>query len=143
LKPVPPVVLRPSADGLAVKAEPAAAGARPARLSLALQAELQCGRLVSGPIFVVLPAAERLPERIAPSAVLVSGGAVAGVSVSGHTVAIALRKTIGLMCDSITHGTVTIVFAKAARLGNPLRAGSYSVAVRAGSSAATGRLIVS
>jgi hypothetical protein len=94
-------------------------------------------------VIVVLPAAERVPAAIGAADVLVNGGTPKGVVLTGHVVSITLPRTSGFTCDVIGPGTVTVVFTRAANLGNPATPGTYAVSLRAGRNSATARLIVS
>jgi hypothetical protein len=51
------------------------------------------------------------------------------VEVSGHTLAIALRRPKAPICTTIAFGTAKIVVTRAARLGNPKAPGTYALAV--------------
>jgi hypothetical protein len=129
-----PAAVVGATTGDTAQVRPRDAGAKPVQLTLTLRRELQCGRLRGSSVLVVLPRAFSLPRRIAPDAVAVRGAAPAGVSVSRatHAVRIALQPPHGIICDSIAPGSVAIVFAKAAALGNPAKPGSYDVSVTAG-----------
>jgi hypothetical protein len=109
---------------------PSAAGARRAALALAFRSELQCGRLMGGPVIVVLPQQVHVPAAIPASSVLVGTKAARSVAVAGHTITIALPVPQGAICDSITMGLAKIGFAHAAGLGNPKAAGTYRVRMR-------------
>jgi hypothetical protein len=126
--PIAPIIVQP-VGAMVAQAVPAQSGARPAALRMSLRTELQCGRLGGGPIIVVFPAAERMPEALQDGDVLVNGKAL-GAVLMGHVVSIALPKTIGVTCDAIGPGTVSVVFTKAAGLGNPLAPGTYHVSLR-------------
>jgi hypothetical protein len=128
VQPIPPITILP-VGAMVAQAVPAQSGARPAALRLSLRTELQCGRLGGGPIIVGFPAAERMPASLQAGDVLVNGKSL-DASLSGHVVSIALPKTIGLTCDLIGPGTVSVVFTKAASLGNPLTPGTYHVSLR-------------
>jgi hypothetical protein len=119
------------------------AGARPVELTLTLRLELKCGRPMSGPIIVVLPAAARVPASIPRAAVRLNGRPPSGMSVSHHVVGLALPRTTGLSCDVIAPGTLTVVFMRAAGVGNPAAPGTYPVSLRAGGTTAIAKLIVS
>ena len=97
---------------------------------------MQCGYPGPGPVVVTFPAAERVPARIAASAVLVNGKAAPAASVSGARVRIALPAAPRIMCDEIGPGTLTVAFTRAANLGNPALRGSYRLAVSAKGGAA-------
>ena len=88
---------------------------------------MQCGYPGPGPVRVVRPAGERVPATIPGSAVLVNGKAAPAASVVGRAVGVTLPPSPRIMCDAIGPGRLTIVFTRAARLGNPLRAGSYVI----------------
>jgi hypothetical protein len=140
VQPIAPIAIRP-VGSLVARAAPSERGARPAALRLVLRTELQCGRLGGGPIVVVLPAAERMPAALHVGDVRVNGSAL-DASLTGHVVSIALPKTIGPTCDSIAPGTVSVVFTKAANLGNPVAAGTYPVSLRVRGSLAVAPFVV-
>ncbi len=122
---------------------PAASAARPATLRLSLRTELQCGALGSGTIAVGFPAAERMPPALESGDVLVDGKALRP-TLSGHVVQIALPKTGGgITCTVIAPATVTIVFTKAASLGNPTTPGTYHVSLRLRGRTAVAPFVVS
>jgi hypothetical protein len=125
-----------------VTVSPSRAGARPAALTVRLSYEMQCGYPGPGPIVVQLPAGERVPATIAPSALLVNGKPAPGVRVAGRTVSIDLPARPAIMCDVIGPGTATVVFTRAAGLGNPAGAGSYTVTVTRHGSSAAARLAI-
>ena len=128
VQPIAPVTV-PPVGAMVARAVPEQSGARPAALRLSLRTELQCGRLSGGPIIVAFPAAERMPASLQAGDVLVNGKAL-NASLSGHVVSIALPKTTGVTCDVIGPATVSVVFTKAASLGNPLTPGTYHVSLR-------------
>jgi hypothetical protein len=111
---------------------PRAAGAKRAALALAFRSDLQCGRLMGGPVMVTLPRQVHVPAVIAASSVLVGTRAARSVAVSGHVITIALPVPRGAICDSITMGLARIGFAHAAGLANPKSAGTYAVRMRHG-----------
>jgi hypothetical protein len=115
------------------------AGAAPVELTLTLGYEMQCGYPGPGPVSVELPQAERLPPRATTLRVLVDGHAADGVSVSGHTVSVALAPAPRIMCDVIGPGRLVLEFPAADGLGNPARAGSYRVLATRATSAFTAR----
>jgi len=140
VQPIAPIAVHP-VGSLVAQAVPAQSGARPAALRLSLRTELQCGRLGGGPIVVVFPAAERMPAALQDGDVLVNGKAL-GATLEGHVVSIALPKTIGVTCDVVEPGTVSVVFTKAAGLGNPLAAGTYHVSLRVRATGAIASFVV-
>lgn len=109
------------------------AGAGRVGLTVVLQAvELQCGRLNARSLTIALPHVMRVPRTIPPSAVRVSGSPVTSVRTSGSTIDLGLSypKHVAT-CDSITLGVVRLQVGRAARLGNPPRAGTYGFTVQA------------
>ena len=81
------------------------AGARPVVLALALRTELQCGRLVGGALVVRLPAQERVPARVAATAVLIGGKPAGAVAIAGRTLTVSIPRPPVVMCDVIgRHG---------------------------------------
>jgi hypothetical protein len=125
-----------------VVASPSRAGARPAALTVRLSYEMQCGYPGPGPIVVRLPGGERVPAAIASSALLVNGKPAPGVHVAGRVVSVDLPSRPAIMCDVIGPGTATVVFTRAAALGNPPRAGSYAVTVTRQGSSVAARLAI-
>jgi hypothetical protein len=123
-------------------AAPSRAGARPAALTVRLSYQMQCGYPGPGPIVVRLPAGERVPATIVPSSLLVNGRPAPGVHVTGRAVSIELPSRPTIMCDVIGPGTATVVFTRAADLGNPARAGSYTVTVTRQGSSSAARLAI-
>jgi hypothetical protein len=115
-----------------VTLSPAAARAWPVTVTVQLPAALQCGRPMGGPVSVTLPRGERMPSTIAATAVRVNGLASSKVAVTGRVVTVALPVRRGITCMSIIEGSMKIVFAPAAGLGNPSAAGTYTVIVRQG-----------
>jgi len=110
------------------------AGAKHVRLIVSFRTELRCGRLMGSRTLVLgLPAKARVGATVPATAVTVGGTAASNVSVSGHTVTIALAPPRGAMCDSVRVGVAKIVVAGAAGIGNPGTPGTYSVRVAHGS----------
>ena len=140
VRPISPITIQP-VGAMTAQAVPAQSGARPAALRLTVRAELQCGRPSGTAIIVGFPAAERMPASLQSGDVLVNGKALAA-TLSGHVVSIALPKTIGMTCDVIAPGNVSVVFTKTARLGNPLTAGSYRVSLRMRSTSAIASFVI-
>lgn len=106
------------------------AGARPVALVVSIHTELQCGQLRGGSLALTFPAAVRLPQAISASAVSVGGRKAASVTLTGRTLSIAMAPPVGAICDVIGPGTAKIAVSRAARLGNPAAAGTYTLAVR-------------
>ena len=107
------------------------AAARPVAITVRARYEMQCGW--PGPtIAVTFPTAERMPSSIPPQTVLVNGKKPVAVTLNGRTVLIGIARPSGVMCDVIGPGTATIVFTRAAGIGNPKARGVYSVSVQRG-----------
>ncbi len=123
-------------------ATPDVAGAQPTALTLTLRFLMTCGRPGAGPIVVSLPAAEKVPRAIARSDVLVGGKPPLTARISGHTVTLTLPRSQGVTCLVIAPGTLTILFTRAAGLGNPSVAGTYPLPVRVGLRILVARLTV-
>jgi hypothetical protein len=132
----------PAVGTARARAVPATADARPVRLELALRLDLQCGRPGPGPLLVSLPAAAAVPATIPRRAVLVDGAPPLSAFVTGHVIRLALPRPTGVTCDSIGPGTVTVVFTRAAGLGNPARPGSYRIGLTLGTRGAVARLAI-
>jgi hypothetical protein len=108
----------------------AAPGARPVVLTLKLHWEMQCGWPGAGSVSVTLPAAMKMASKLPAGAVRVDGR-TARFTRKGRTVTVFLpARKPKVMCNSITTGTLTLELTKAAQLGNPASAGSYTVAAR-------------
>jgi hypothetical protein len=113
---------------------PATAGST-ATLRMSLRTELQCGALRPGRVALRLPAAMTIP---ASPLVRVAQERVDGVTVSGHTLVIAVPRPPGPTCMVIAPGRVTFTVAG---VRNPA-AGSYTVAVTVGGRTFTAKLAV-
>jgi len=116
-------------------------GAPRVGLRLTFESELQCGIPIGPPLVVTLPAAERVPRAVARTAVIVNRQPAAGVTVTGHVLAVKVTRP-EVLCDVIGRGTVTIAFTRAAGLGNPSRMGAYRVSVRRGTQTVTGTIVI-
>jgi hypothetical protein len=110
-----------------------AAGASAVSMTISLRTELQCGRLMGGPVVATFPRRVRVPGTIVATAVLVGTRASRSVSVAGHAVSVAMPLPRGVMCDSIAPGVAKITFSRAAGLGNPKSPGVYVLKLRRGS----------
>jgi hypothetical protein len=111
---------------MSVALSSAHAGARPVVVTLQLHYEMQCGWPGPGSLVFRFPAAA-LPARIPAGSVLVNGRHATATTSSAtpREVSVALPARPQIMCDLIGPGTVTVVFTRAARVGNPKAAGSY------------------
>ena len=122
----------PGSGSVTVSLSSSRAGARPVVVTLAVHTELQCGRLTGGTVVIRLPVAERVPAAVPAAAVLVGGKTSGGVAVQGHVLTVTVPRTTGVICDVIGPGTVQVVLGRAAGLGNPPQAGTYSLSVARG-----------
>ncbi len=130
-----------ASGGLTVGDSSPHAGARAVVLKLKFTAELQCGRPIGPPIVVALPATEHVPRRISRSSILVNGAAPAAVSLLRHSVVMKISHP-QVICDVIGPGPVTILFTRAAKLGNPVKPGMYEVTVHRGTQTVRGTFSV-
>jgi hypothetical protein len=135
-------VVAGQAGSVGVKLSSEGAGARPIAVTLAVRTELQCGRLVGGTIVARFPAAETVPKVIAKAAVLVGAKPSGGVVVNGHAVTVTVPRPAGVLCDVIGPGTAAVVLTRAANLGNPARAGNYTLAVQRGGNLLKGQFTI-
>jgi hypothetical protein len=130
----PPVKAPPQpplkAGSATAVASPSTSGERPAALTLKLRYEMTCGQPGVGPVVVVLPATMLAPATIARAAVLVRGRPAPSLTVKGHVITIGLPRPPLVICQSIGLGTLTVAFTRAARLGNPMAPGAYTVRAR-------------
>jgi hypothetical protein len=122
----------PSAPGASLRLSSSHAGARPVVVRLTLRYEMQCGYPGSGFLTVGLPPQERLPSSFAAASALLDDKR-ARASLAGKTIRVALPARPDVLCDVIGPGVLRLVLTKAADLGDPERAGTYSVFTRAGS----------
>jgi len=107
------------------------AGAKPVALTLKLHYEMVCDQPGLGKATVLLPQASSVPARIDRAAVLVNGKPAPAVSVAGHDISITMpAKPSGATCMVMGPGTLTLTLTRAAGLGNPARAGAYTIRVR-------------
>jgi len=105
---------------------PRVAGAKATVLTVSLGLELKCAKPPDVPIVVSLPRAWHVPKTVARTAVSIDGVRPDSVEVSNRTLTVqpsVPRRT----CDVLAPGTITVDFARAAGLGNPRRAGVYTV----------------
>ena len=109
---------------MAVTAAPRMAGAHGVRLTLILHYYMQCGYAGAGPVAVTFPTALKLPKQFATGAVTLAGKSV-NASVDGHQVTVNVPRHKGQLCDLMGRGSLTLSFARAAKLANPAHAGSY------------------
>jgi hypothetical protein len=131
------------APALSVTLSTAHAGARPVVATLRARYEMQCGWPGPGSLVIRLPAG-MLPAHVPPASVLVNGTRAAAVISSNaqRQIAVALPPRPQLMCDSIGPGTLTVVFTRASRMGNPNAAGSYVIRATHAADRFAGRLVI-
>lgn len=115
----------PIAPSMTVADSSHAAKAHRVRLTLTFRYEMQCGYPGAGPLVVTFPAALTLPKRFGAHAVELAGKAVRAKR-KGHRVTVTVPPPSGVLCGMIGPGSLTLVFTRKAKLGNPARAGSYS-----------------
>jgi hypothetical protein len=131
------------APTMSVALSSARGGARPIVLTLRVHYEMQCSWPGPGSLQFRFPAG-MLPTRLPAGAVLVNGKAAstATSSASPRDVAVGLPPRPQIMCDVIGPGTVTVVFTRAARIGNPKAPGSYLLRGSHAADRFTGRLAI-
>jgi hypothetical protein len=118
------------------------AGARPVAVTLQMRYEMQCSWPGPGTLEIRFPAGVKLPSSIAAGAVFVNGRPATASRPSAGVVDVALPARPQVLCDLIGPGRVTVAFTKAARVGIPKKAGSYTVRARHRADRAAGRLTV-
>jgi hypothetical protein len=118
------------------------ASARPVAVSLQLHYEMQCGWPGPGTLTIRFPAGMTLPATIPPAAVEVDGKPASSAETQGRSEVLGLPKRPQIMCDVIGPGVVRIAFSRAARLGNPARAGTYAVRVTGRADSLAARFVV-
>ncbi|HXR12956.1 MAG TPA: hypothetical protein VN770_11710, partial [Gaiellaceae bacterium] len=120
------------------------AGAKPVALTVKVHYEMVCGQPGPGKAVLTLPAQADVPAKIDRSAVLVNGTPSPSVTVSGHAVSIAMPlKRPGVTCMVVGPGTLTLTLTRAAGIGNPTAAGTYTIRVRRNTLAFTARVAIS
>jgi len=136
-RPIQPIPVNPGGPNKPAVAPASArlssrkAGAKPVELVVKLRYMMVCGQPGAGTAVITLPAAADVPGRIASSAVLVNGKPTPSVRVSGHDVTIAMPlKRHGVTCMVVGPGTLTLTLTRAADIGNPATAGTYTIRIR-------------
>jgi len=120
------------------------AGAKPVALTLKLHYEMICGEPGAGKAIVRLPSGSAVPSTIEEDAVLVNGKPAPAVSVSGRDVSISMPpKRPGVTCMVIGPGTLTLTLTRAAGIGNPTTAGTYTIRVLRNKLAFTAKVAIS
>jgi hypothetical protein len=127
--------------GASVVARPQTAGAKPAGLKLSLSLELRCGKPGHAAIVVSLPRRWRVPKTVARTAVWINDVHPENVGVSRHTLTLQPVAPKGT-CTVIGPGIITVKFTRAARLGNPRRAGRYTVRASIGTQDFSARVTI-
>jgi len=128
-------LMNPQAPGATVSLSSTKAGAHAVRLAIKLPAVLQCGYPRGGAVVVTLPQASTVPHAIGRAAVKVNGKLAGSVAVVRRSVTVAMPRPAGMLCDSITDGTMLIAIGAGAKLGNPPKAGTYKITIKRGPAA--------
>jgi hypothetical protein len=102
------------------------------RVAIKLPAVLQCGYPRGGAVVVTLPPASTVPHAIGRAAVKVNGKLAGGVAVVRRSVSVAMPRPAGMLCDSITDGTMLVAIGAGAKLGNPPKPGAYKITIKRG-----------
>jgi hypothetical protein len=144
IQPIPVNPGGPNRPATTATLSSAKAGAKPVALTLRVHYEMICGEPGAGRAVVSLPAASAVPRTIDGAAVLVNGKPAPSVSVSGHKVSIAMPpKRPGVTCMVVGPGTLTLTLTRAAGIGNPATAGTYTIRVRRNRLAFTAKVAIS
>ena len=130
-----------SVDGASAVATPNSAAAKPARLKVSLSLELRCAKPGPAAIEVSLPRAWRVPKSVARRAVWIDRTHPKAATVSGHTVTLKPVTPTG-GCNVIAPGTITVKFTRAAKLGNPRKAGRYTLHASIGTQTFSARVSI-
>jgi hypothetical protein len=125
----------------AAAATPQTAGAKPARLKISLELELRCAKPGPAAIVVSLPKAWRVPKSVAPAAVWIDSSHPTAVTVSHHKLTLQPVASTGT-CTVVAPGTVTVKFTRSAKLGNPRKAGRYTIRVSIGTQTFSARVSI-
>jgi hypothetical protein len=136
------VAQSPLANSLSVALSSSRAGAAPVAITLRFGYEMQCGYPGPGPVVVKFPPQERLPKALPTGSVGVDGSSQPASRESGNTVSVTLPAAPAIMCDVIGPGRLTIAFNRSAGIGNPARAGAYSVRASRQGAAFSTRFVV-
>ena len=123
-------------------ATPNRAGAKPAGLKISLGLNLRCAKPAPTAIVVALPKAWRVPKQVALTAILIDSSHPKAATVSGRTLTLQPISPSGT-CNVIAPGTITVKFTRAAKLGNPRRAGHYTVRASIGTQNFSTRVSIS
>jgi hypothetical protein len=83
----------------------------------------------------------RVPKAVAPTAVWIDSVHPKGVEVSNHTLTLRPVPPRGT-CTVIAPGTIKLNFTRAAKLGNPLQAGRYTVRASIGTQDFSARVTI-
>lgn len=110
----------------AAAATPSTAGTKPARLTIKLTLNLRCAKPGPAAIVVSLPRAWRVPKSIERKAVWIDESHPTAVTVTHHKLTLQPKAPTGT-CNVIALGTIKVKFTRAAKLGNPRKAGRYVI----------------
>jgi hypothetical protein len=127
--------------GAVAVATPNAAGAKPARLKVSLRLELRCAKPGPAAIVISLPRAWRVPKAVTRTAVWIDSSHPAAVTVSHPMLTLQPGAPTG-SCNVMAPGTITVKFTRAAKLGNPRKAGRYTVRASIGTQKFSARVSI-
>jgi hypothetical protein len=114
-----------SADAsMTVTASPSTAGAQRVRLTLTMRYQMQCGYPGEGPLVVTFPRAVKLPKRF-PAGTVRLGTKAIPAKRHRRNVTVTIPPPTSTLCGVIAPGSLVLTFTRAAKLGNPARAGAY------------------
>lgn len=144
IQPIPVNPGGPNRPATTATLSSAKAGAKPVALTLRVHYEMICGEPGAGRAVVSLPSASAVPRTIDGAAVLVNGKPAPSVTVSGHQVSIGMPpKRPGVTCMVVGPGTLTLTLTRAAGIGNPATAGTYTIRVQRNELAFTAKVAIS
>ena len=122
-------------------ATPNTGGAKPARLRISLHLELRCARPGPAAIVVSLPSAWHVPRDVSRGAVWIDRTHPRALTVSGHTLTLQPVAPTG-SCTVMAPGRITLKFTRAAKLGNPRKAGQYKIHASLGTQMFSARVAI-
>lgn len=126
---------------MTVTASPNTATAHPARLTVTLRYEMQCGYPGAGPLVVTFPSAVTLPKRFAAGAVRLGGKSIVATR-AGRQVTVTIAPPKDTLCNLVGPGSLKLEFTRKAKLANPKRAGSYHFTASHGTHALASKLAI-
>src|SRR5579862_5900977 len=126
----PVTTVTPLGESATVALSSTRVGKRPVAVTLTLGYEMQCGYPGSGSLIVALPVTEQLPNSFPGASAVLNGRSVRLGFAAGKALRVTLPPRPKIMCDVIGPGSLKLVLTKAAKLGNPRKAGSYVISAR-------------